>query len=226
MRTPTALAVLVLLPLVASCGGGGDGGGGGVSDLQALIDCVDDRLNVFGEIYNLLRLLADEASGIDVPNVTLTATPAPNQYAFSAMLDLDGDLVAETTAVGGIGFSADPTDGLDENDQIAFQLTSLAGGPVSGNAAFQVRVLAGNAIRVNPGIATAGVGSNCSLAVTSIDLTGAFVEGAMPNGSVDFNLGFGSDQLAATLTFDGTTTASVDGTLNGSVPVQFDVSLD
>jgi hypothetical protein len=226
MRNPTAAAVLWLLPLAASCGGGGDGGGGGTSDLQALIDCTDARLKVFGDVLGLLRLLADEASGIDVPDVTLTPTPAPNQYTFNALLDLDGDLVKETTAVGGIGFSADPTNGLEEGDRIAFQLTSLAGGPVSGNAAFQILVLAGNAVRLNPGMSNLGIGSNCSLAVTAVDLTGAFVEDAIPNGTVDFTLGFGTDQLSATLSLDGTTTASVEGTLNGSLPVQFDISLD
>lgn len=254
MRRLSVLLVALLLG-GAVVGGCGDSGSTDFAAIeQALAECSDSTMTGFLQIFyalvNVPDVLQGESPlpGFEV-DVVLSVDPLdpPNTYDFTVSFDTNGNGIRDTSVVGKVTFSEDPTDGISPGATVNFDFTvqggDLAGGETgtitgSGDILATVGVVT-DEVRITGTVSlndTAGDGCMADLTFPLVNPVNVFFDdtsGALAANTGSFDI-FGTIQaiieslgftLDATLTLtQGDQTVNVMGDIDGT-DVDFDFEL-
>ena len=238
------LTALLISALLVACGGGGGGSdnNGGNNNLppsaseeaQAILeDCAGDAANALTTLVGIAQLGAGGSSS------SLTLEPLAG-LAIPFQADLDEDMAPDATGrvlffdAGGAPIAPqDP--GGDLNNLLA-QIAGLPDGarvdiildPVVSlgiNSALISQVIA-SGLPTSLSAVVEHQNAECATTLSFANETLLSILGTYPNLDADIDITAGTDELVGTISFNGTATAVIEVTLNGTGPLRYQLDLD
>lgn len=202
---PLVLSSLVL----ASCGGGGSNGFTPTPELQALADCTGLSIEELGEIYGELYQLITALGG---------TIPPGDIYAYDTGVytipltigTLTGVIAPAPDLIDGLGVGELATATLELNGGLAGSSATGEGSLTFARSSATIYNVSGNGELLD---------GTCQFTFSGLNFTTD--DGAIPFGTITFTVTAPEGTLNGTVTLNGTNTARVVATFDGSTVIFF-----
>lgn len=244
LRTLRPLTGALLIPfLLVACGGGGgssnNGGGNTIppsvsEEAQAILeDCAGEAATALTALIGVAQLGAGGASA------SITLEPLSG-LAIPFQADLDGDMSPD--ALGRVllfdagGAPVQPQDPAQDLNTLLAQIAALPDGtrvdilldPVASlgiNSAIISQTMA-SGLPANLSAVVEHQNAECLTTLSFSNETLLSILGTYPNLDADIDIDAGTDELDGTVSFNGTSTAIIEVTLNGTGPLRYQLDVD
>jgi hypothetical protein len=239
-----SVTLLLALSLIA-CGGGGGGTTGGGNNggnnllqqaaLAILGDCVADPVTTIGDIIGAVGAFPGAAAppitigdpdGNEIPFAADVGAPIPELLGVFSFRDDTGQAIMPFTAqdlqndvnnlINGIA-------GLPNGTKVSVTVFAIPSRNVESASLTQTMQ---NGLPVDIGGFFRMVDATCSIDISFTGETILSLLGAYPNLTASIDLTSGEDVLDGSIFFNGTKTAVIEVSINGTGPFQFQLDLD
>jgi len=235
-----------LLPFVlVACGGGGGGGNGGNNNgapnplvqaaLELLEDCAADPIGTFESIIDTVRafpssslppITIGDPNGLEIPFNATPSAPVPELIGVFTFEDAGGTQIMPFTAGDLQGDVQNLVDGIANlPDGTKVTITIFAVPSISLDAGSLTQTMNGGLATDVEGLFRTTTGS-CVVEVSFANETILSLLGEYPNLTADIMVTRNTDNLDGSVFFNGTSTAVIEVSINGTGPFQFEIDLD